>query len=83
MNDITIGQVAAALAVITAFWTFYQKINKSIKDTFDEKLDPLKKDVEMISDVVYQMLDHMATNNNTGAMKQTLNDYNKYSRHKG
>lgn len=83
MNDITIGQVAAALAVITAFWTFYQKVNKSIKDTFDEKLDPLKKDVEMISDVVYQMLDHMATNNNTGVMKQTLNDYNKYSRHKG
>lgn len=83
MNDITIGQVAAALAVITAFWTFYQKVNKSIKDTFDEKLDPLKKDVEMISDVVYQMLDHMATSNNTGAMKQTLNDYNKYSRHKG
>ena len=83
MNDITIGQVAAAIAVITAFWTFYQKVNKSIKDTFDEKLDPLKKDVEMISDVVYQMLDHMATNNNSGNMKQTLNDYNKYSRHKG
>lgn len=83
MSEITIGQVAAAIAVITAFWTFYQKVNKSIKDTFDEKLDPLKKDVEMISDVVYQMLDHMATNNNSGNMKQTLNDYNKYSRHKG
>lgn len=83
MNDITLGQVAVALATITAFWTFYQKVTKSIKDTLDEKLKPMKDDVEMISDVVYQMLDHMATNNNTGAMRQTLNDYNKYSRHKG
>lgn len=83
MNDITIGQIAVALATITAFWTFYQKVNKSIKDTFDEKLKPLKDDVSMISDVVYQMLDHMATNNNSGNMKQTLNEYNKYSRHKG
>lgn len=83
MNDITLGQVAVALATITAFWTFYQKVTKSIKDTLDEKLKPMKEDVEMISDVVYQMLDHMATNNNTGAMRQTLNDYNKYSRHKG
>ena len=82
MNDITLGQIAVALATITAFWTFYQKINKTIKDTFDEKLKPIKDDVGMISDVVYQMLDHMATNNNTGAMKQTLNDYNKYARHK-
>ena len=83
MNDITLGQVAVALATITAFWTFYQKVTKSIKDTLEEKLKPMKEDVEMISDVVYQMLDHMATNNNTGAMRQTLNDYNKYSRHKG
>ena len=82
MNDITLGQIALALATITAFWTFYQKVVKTIKDTFDEKLNPMKKDVEMISDVVYQMLDHMATNNNTGNMKKALDEYNKYNRHK-
>ena len=82
MNDITLGQIALALATITAFWTFYQKVGKTIKDTFDEKLAPMKKDVEMISDVVYQMLDHMATNNNTGNMKKALDEYNKYNRHK-
>ena len=82
MNDITLGQVALALATITAFWTFSQKVTKTIKDTFDEKLNPMKKDVEMISDVVYQMLDHMATNNNTGNMKKALDEYNKYNRHK-
>lgn len=83
MNDITLGQVALALATITAFWSFYKLVRKEIKETFDEKLKPIKNDVSMISDVVYQMLDHMATNNNTGVMKQTLNDYNKYSRNKG
>ena len=82
MNDITLGQIALALATITAFWTFYQNVVKTIKDTFDEKLNPMKKDVEMISDVVYQMLDHMATNNNTGNMKKALDEYNKYNRHK-
>lgn len=82
MENITLGQIALALATITAIWTFYQKVVKTIKDTFDEKLDPMKKDVEMIGDVVYQMLDHMATNNNTGNMKKALDDYNKFNRHK-
>lgn len=82
MNEITIGQVALALGTITAIWTFYQKVMKTIKETFDEKLDPMKKDIAMMSDVVYQMLDHMATNNNSGGMKAALDDYNKYNRHK-
>lgn len=82
MNDITLGQIALALATITAIWTFYQKVMKTIKETFDEKLDPMKKDIGMISDVVYQMLDHMATNNNSGGMKAALNEFNKYNRHK-
>lgn len=32
-------------------------------------------------DVIYQMLDHMVTNNNTGRMKACLDDYNSFNRH--
>lgn len=81
MNDITLGQVATAIAIVTAFWVFGEKIVSSISKMFDKKLEPIKKDISMLSDVTYQMLDHMATNNNTGGMKEVLNKYNEYGRH--
>ena len=81
MNDITVGQIATVIAVITAFWTFGDKLVKSISSMFDKKLEPLKKDIDMLSDVTYQMLDHMATNNNGSGMKAVLDKYNEYNRH--
>lgn len=35
---------------------------------------------KMNSDMIYQMLDHLATNNNTGEMKRALDAYNKHFR---
>ena len=88
MNDITVGQIVVAIGAITALWVFADKILKKIDDIFDRKLKPikeditlLKKDITMLSDVSYQMLDHMATNNNTGGMKAVLDKYNEYNRH--
>ena len=78
MNEITLGQVAAALAVITAFWVFTEKISKLYKDT----MKPIKEDILMLSNMTYQILDHMATNNNTGGMKKALDDFNAYQRKK-
>lgn len=38
---------------------------------------------QMNSDMIYQILDHLATNNNTGEMKRALDDYNAHFRHSG
>lgn len=36
---------------------------------------------QMNSDMIYQILDHLATNNNTGEMKRALDKYNAHFRH--
>ena len=41
----------------------------------------LKENDEKNGDMIYQMLDHLATNNNSGGMKKALDDYNKFFRH--
>lgn len=53
------------------------------KDVKDIKVDitDLKENDRKNGDMIYQMLDHLATNNNTGEMKRALNDYNAYFRH--
>ena len=81
MNDITIGQIVTVIGVITALWVFAEKVLKGIDSMFNKHLEPLNKDVEMLKDITYQMLDHMATNNNTGGMKKALDEYNRYNRH--
>ena len=90
-----VGGVAGAVALL---WTFYKNIKeikaelKKPKNELNERLDriekklsvvdDLKAEQEMIADTVYQMLDHMATNNNSGGMKKALDKYNKYYREK-
>ena len=78
MNEITLGQVGTVIAIITAFWVFAERIIKAYKDL----MKPLKEDVLMLSNMTYQMLDHMATNNNTGGMKKALDEFNAYQRKK-
>ena len=81
MNDITLGQVVIAIGTITALWVFAEKVLKGIEGMFTKHLAPLTSDMEMLKDITYQMLDHMATNNNTGGMKKVLDEYNRYNRH--
>lgn len=78
MSDITLGQVAGVLAIVTAFWVFAERVIKAYKDT----MKPLKDDVLMLSNMTYQILDHMATNNNSGGMKKALDEFNAYARKK-
>lgn len=78
MNEITIGQVGTVIAVVTAFWVFTERVVKAYKNT----MKPLKDDILMLSNMTYQMLDHMATNNNTGGMKKALDEFNAYQRKK-
>lgn len=78
MNDITIGQVATVIAIITAFWVFTERVIKAYKDM----MKPLREDMLMLSNMTYQMLDHLSTNNNSGGMKKALDDFNAYQRKK-
>ena len=50
---------------------------EALKNGFKE----VQKDLNNHGDMIYQILDHMATNNNTGNMKRCLDAYNEYNRH--
>ena len=78
MENITIGQIVVAVGSITALWLFCEKIIKSVDGMLTKKLSPMQKDVEMLSGVTYEILSHLATNNNTGGMKRALDKYVEY-----
>lgn len=66
--------------IISKYIDYKSGLTKNIKDIKDD-VSVLKKNDEVNGDMIYQMLDHLSTNNNTGQMKRALNDYNKYFRH--
>ena len=78
MENITLGQITRAVAIITALWIFAERIVKGFNKTFDDKLSPIKKDLEMLNSVTYVLLEHRSTNNNTGEMKAALDKYVEY-----
>ena len=55
-------------------------LTKDIKDIKDD-LHTLKENDKKNGDMIYQMLDHLASNNNSGEMKRALDQYNEYFRH--
>lgn len=57
-----------------------EEINNSLSEIKDD-VSILKQNDEKNGDMIYQMLDHLSTNNNTGGMKKALDDYNQYYRH--
>lgn len=54
--------------------------DKKRLDKLDSAVDKITEHLEFQSDMIYQMLDHMASNNNTGGMKDALDRYNKHFR---
>lgn len=92
--DITITSqqvlaIAALIGAITAIWTAVSKPFKAMKDISDrlskmeDKLNKMSKAVDIQGDMVYQLLDHAATNNNSGEMQRALDQYNATFRHGG
>ena len=78
---------AAVLVAISGIWTFFSKpikamreIKESIED-LTESVSDIKETVDMQGDMVYQLLNHAATNNNTGGMQEALDKYNAWYRH--
>lgn len=88
MSEITLGQIQNVLLFITGFGGAVLIIVKAVKKVLNTalqplyiKIDSLKEDNKKNGDMIYQMLDHLATNNNSGGMKKALDEYNSYYRH--
>ena len=54
--------------------------DKQRLDKLDEAIDKLQESTDVQGDMIYAMLSHMATNNNTGGMQSALDKYNAYYR---
>lgn len=89
-----IGAITAAISFYNVIKKPFNEIDKSLKEIKKQnednkkEIDGLRNDFRSIQkevtnhgDMIYQMLDHMATDNNTGNMKRCLDAYNEYSRH--
>ena len=83
MTIALIGSIGAVCsAIIPKLIDNHYGIGKDIKE-IKEDVSQLKKDTTINADMVYQILDHLSTDNNTGGMKSALHKYNEYYRHVG
>lgn len=87
---ITSDQIILLASIIGAIGVIYAVVSKPFKalaelkqsvDKLSESVSDMKDDLAMNGDMVYQLLNHAATNNNTGGMQQALDRYNEYYRH--
>ena len=85
MSDgVTIALISGAVTLLTNVgFRWIDSKSGMKKDLADIKKDvgELKKNDEKNGDMIYQMLDHLATDNNSGEMKRALDQYNQYFRH--
>lgn len=72
--------VSLCTAIIPKIIDNHYGMGKDIKDIKTDVAE-LKDNDKANGDMIYQMLDHLATNNNTGEMKRALNEYNAHFRH--
>ena len=87
---ISAEQIIAIAGVISALGVIWAVISKPFKavdelkksvDKLTESMVAIKEDMAMNSDMVYQLLNHASTNNNSGGMREALDKYNAYYRH--
>ena len=79
--------LAAIIGAINVVWNWgkkpFEAMTKIQRDVekIGEKVDDIQQDQQKQGDMVYQLLKHAATNNNTGEMERALDEYNEYFRH--
>ena len=54
--------------------------DKKRLDKLDEVLQDIETTLTFQSDMIYQILDHLATHNNSGGMKRVMDEYNAHFR---
>jgi len=75
-----IGALAVIWGVLSKPFKAIQELQKSM-DKLTESMEDVKETVDMQGDMIYQLLNHAATNNNTGGMQAALDKYNEFYRH--
>lgn len=75
-----IGALGVIWAVVSKPFKAIEELKKSVDDLTKNVTD-MQDDLKMNGDMVYQLLNHASTNNNTGEMQRALNQYNEYFRH--
>lgn len=83
-DNIVVALISGTVTLITNIgFRWIDSKSGMKKDLADIKADvsELKHNDEKNGDMIYQMLDHLATDNNTGEMKRALDQYNNYFRH--
>lgn len=75
-----LGALAAIWAVVSRPLKAFREISDGLKD-LGERFTRMERTERLHGDMIYQMLDHMATNNNSGGMKTALDKYNEANRH--
>ena len=87
---ITVEDILTIAGIIGAIGVIYTAISKPFKavkevkesiDKLTESMDDMKETVDMQGDMIYQLLNHASTNNNSGGMQEALNKYNEFFRH--
>lgn len=85
MSDtVLVALISGAVSLLINFGSkWLDSKNGIVKDIKEIKnsVSELKDTNSMNSDMIYQILDHLATENNTGEMKRALNEYNAHFRH--
>lgn len=71
--------VSLGTAIIPKLIDNHYGLGKDIKD-IKKDVSELKSNDATNGDMIYQILDHLATKNNTGGMKAALDKYNKHFR---
>jgi len=80
MTASVLGALAAIWAVISKPFKAFREINEGLK-RMDDRLTRMERTDKLHGDMIYQMLDHMSSNNNSGGMKAALDKYNETIRH--
>lgn len=81
---ITLAAIVGAISAIYAVASKPFKTMREVKDSLtdiSETIEDISEDQKKQGDMVYQLLKHAATNNNTGEMQRALDEYNEYFRH--
>jgi len=75
-----LGAVGVIVGIVRKPFDSINELKKSV-DKLTDNVNDLQDDLRMNGDMVYQLLNHASTNNNTGEMQRALNQYNEYFRH--
>ena len=75
-----LGAISVIYGIVSKPFKAIEDLKKSVDD-MSEKVDKIDKAVMLHGDMIYELLDHAATNNNTGGMEAVKRRFDEEYRH--